>query len=603
MPSRSTSARMSSAMNPDESSENGVQATSFTRKRPVEHRALAVLECPSERTGIADIKTMLSLLETIQTEVMKKGIDYGIIPGTPKPSLLKPGAELLVRVFNLVPDTRIVSRIELLEFEIPYFQYDAECALMNKYEAYLGNGLGSSNSGEPSYAFKWVFEGDLPEELKQKKEELRSGVLNGQTTYRIESSRNDIFGAVNAIQKRAKKRCLGSTTPIVVSTSHGIVRTNLAKMYLLFHRCNEPLYVPGIDGTWRKVVNMSRETGRETYRVDLNDGTHIRASPEHHFPTTNGLKDVAELKVGDRLVRCQINTDFQVNANSDGNTIVLTHLGIQTRIQPQNACLEFGWLVGIFLAEGSYRNDGHAVRFTLHSEESALAKRISGVASLLGSRVRAKIRNHHSNVLDVNVYGEAFSGLCRQFVQGTSSYNKHISRYAWSQGKEFLSKLLEGYLEGDGHLSKRRKTEGWIIGFTGKNWDLAEDIRAICAILGMRCKIVRNKVTNTDTGLSYSGFRGWINNVYQNHNQINLEEVTSIRKETKKGILYDVQVDGDHLFCLANGIQSHNSFVDAVLAITGVSRLFTQDLRGEEEVDGISPSTDDSVDEGQSSTK
>lgn len=174
--------------------------------RPNASQALAVLECPNERTGIADIKTMLSLLENLHTTVMKKGIDYDIILGTPKPTLLKPGAELLVRVFNLVPDTQITNRIEKFDCDIPYFQYDAECALTNKYGAYLGNGLGSSNSGEPSYAFKWVFESDLPAILKEKKDELRSEAVNGRISYQIESSRTDIFGAVNAIQKRAKKR-------------------------------------------------------------------------------------------------------------------------------------------------------------------------------------------------------------------------------------------------------------------------------------------------------------------------------------------------------------------------------------------------------------
>ena len=169
-------------------------------------QAPALLDFPNERTGIAEAKTMLSILQTLQTTVMKKGIDYDVIQGTPKPTLLKPGAELLVRVFNLVPDAHITNRIEILDKEIPYFQYDAECSLSNRYDKHLGNGLGSSNSGEPSFAFKWVFESDLPQELRAKKEDLRSMVLNGRNAYRVESSRIDIFGAVNSIQKRAKKR-------------------------------------------------------------------------------------------------------------------------------------------------------------------------------------------------------------------------------------------------------------------------------------------------------------------------------------------------------------------------------------------------------------
>lgn len=178
----------------------------FGQERPFGRKQLAVLECPSEQGGFSNLKTMLSTLEKLHKTVMKRGIDYDTISGTPKPTLLKPGAELLVRFFELVPDTQIVNKIEKTELEIPYFQYDAECRICNKYEIFLGNGLGSCNSAEPTYAFSWVFEDDLPEELKEKKDDLKNMSLNGRIQYRIESSRNDVFGSVNSMQKRAKKR-------------------------------------------------------------------------------------------------------------------------------------------------------------------------------------------------------------------------------------------------------------------------------------------------------------------------------------------------------------------------------------------------------------
>lgn len=209
------------ACEPD-STENPVNKrprSTTNEKRPFDVPPPAVLECPNERTSIAGIQTMLSLLEKLQTTVMKNGVDYGVIFGTAKPTLLKPGAELIVRVFNLVPHTVITNRIERLDLEIPYFQYDAECRLCNKYEAYLGNGLGSCNSLEASFAFKWVFEDDLTEELAAKKDELRSMVLNGRMAYGVESSRSDVFGAVNSIQKRAKKRAFVDAVLGITSVS------------------------------------------------------------------------------------------------------------------------------------------------------------------------------------------------------------------------------------------------------------------------------------------------------------------------------------------------------------------------------------------------
>lgn len=44
---------------------------------------------------------MVDQLVELQRTVLKAGTDYGLIPGTPKPSLFKPGAERLLQVFGL----------------------------------------------------------------------------------------------------------------------------------------------------------------------------------------------------------------------------------------------------------------------------------------------------------------------------------------------------------------------------------------------------------------------------------------------------------------------------------------------------------------------
>jgi hypothetical protein len=53
---------------------------------------------------------------------MQQGIDYGTIPGTNKPTLLKPGAEKLCRLFNLRPNFNLIQSVvesnKLLQFEL-----------------------------------------------------------------------------------------------------------------------------------------------------------------------------------------------------------------------------------------------------------------------------------------------------------------------------------------------------------------------------------------------------------------------------------------------------------------------------------------------------
>lgn len=90
-------------------------------------------------------------------KVLKPSVDYGIIPGTTKNTLLKPGAEKLAWLFGLHP---VFSPVSITEDWTgkdhdgePFFNYRMACAL------YRGNRLvvqadGSCNSHEKKYRYR-----------------------------------------------------------------------------------------------------------------------------------------------------------------------------------------------------------------------------------------------------------------------------------------------------------------------------------------------------------------------------------------------------------------------------------------------------------------
>ncbi len=80
---------------------------------------------------------------------MQKGTDYGVIPGTNgKPTLLKPGAEKLLRLLNLRATFSLVHSI--VDFEKPLFYYHYQCSLSHQGEL-VGQGEGNCNSYEKKY--------------------------------------------------------------------------------------------------------------------------------------------------------------------------------------------------------------------------------------------------------------------------------------------------------------------------------------------------------------------------------------------------------------------------------------------------------------------
>jgi hypothetical protein len=79
---------------------------------------------------------------------MVENIDYGVIRGTKKPTLLKAGAEKLCRLFSLRPSYELIDFVT--DFDKPLFHYHYRCTLVRQGEM-VGQGDGSCNSREKKY--------------------------------------------------------------------------------------------------------------------------------------------------------------------------------------------------------------------------------------------------------------------------------------------------------------------------------------------------------------------------------------------------------------------------------------------------------------------
>lgn len=74
--------------------------------------------------------------------------DFGIIPGTDKPTMYKPGAEKLVMLLGLTSEFEITDSTR--DWDRGFFQYQVRCSL--KRNGYvITEGLGSANTKEKKY--------------------------------------------------------------------------------------------------------------------------------------------------------------------------------------------------------------------------------------------------------------------------------------------------------------------------------------------------------------------------------------------------------------------------------------------------------------------
>lgn len=121
--------------------------------------SLARYEAPVNNLALSAVfdldtakKRLVELKEFVQF-YMKEGEDFGIIPGTPKPTLYKSGADKLCDIYGIADQYKITNRTE--DWSKNLFDYEVECTLVSKRDGRLvATGLGSCNSFEGKYRYR-----------------------------------------------------------------------------------------------------------------------------------------------------------------------------------------------------------------------------------------------------------------------------------------------------------------------------------------------------------------------------------------------------------------------------------------------------------------
>jgi hypothetical protein len=173
--------------------------------------ATAIVKSDTDYNGLtmvaspAEAKRRLQQLQAFIKEVMVEGEDYGVIPGTKKPTLLQPGAQKLAEIYGFIPDLIVLERVR--DWERMFFFDEIKCVLTSQKTGLVaGVGIGSCNSRESRYAYRWIGDRDLPPGTDKSKLESRenSGKYGKWRSYKVHNE--DLASIVNTVTKMACKR-------------------------------------------------------------------------------------------------------------------------------------------------------------------------------------------------------------------------------------------------------------------------------------------------------------------------------------------------------------------------------------------------------------
>lgn len=124
------------------------------------------MEAIKEYTAQEIAPTAISIIESVDLTRMQRQVqaitdfqelvhsqfrqdhDFGVIPGTKKPTLLKPGAERLLMLLGVTSEFQVIDQTR--DFENGFFQYLVKC-IVKKDDNQITVGLGSCNTRERKY--------------------------------------------------------------------------------------------------------------------------------------------------------------------------------------------------------------------------------------------------------------------------------------------------------------------------------------------------------------------------------------------------------------------------------------------------------------------
>lgn len=166
------------------------------------------------RYSAAEIRERVNLVQEVMRAVMKEGVHYGKIPGTPKPTLYKAGAEVLCVAFRIAPS----YRVEDLGGE-GIARCRVTCVGTHQTTGIvLGEGVGECSSAEEKYKWRKAIcteEFDITPETMRR---LKFG-KGDRGIYKVIQIRTEAADQANTVLKMASKRAHVAMTLTVTGAS------------------------------------------------------------------------------------------------------------------------------------------------------------------------------------------------------------------------------------------------------------------------------------------------------------------------------------------------------------------------------------------------
>lgn len=151
----------------------------------------------------SDVIERTRLVREVMEAVMKDGTHFGTIPGTPKPSLFQPGADVLAVTFRIAPKVQQLEDLSTADS----VRYRVTVAGVHQESGHLlAEGIGECSSDEEKYRWRRPVCDAEFEEAPQDRRRAKWAKGQGGKPYQQKQLRTSPADVANTVLKMATKR-------------------------------------------------------------------------------------------------------------------------------------------------------------------------------------------------------------------------------------------------------------------------------------------------------------------------------------------------------------------------------------------------------------
>ncbi len=337
----------------------------------------------------------------------------------------------------------------------------------------------------------------------------------------------------------------------------------------------------------RKIkIKKKLEIGeKQVIKITTKSGRKVVCTEEHRFPVKCSYYYGRYLN----LNKCNWK---QAGELSDRDHLWVNYDLSEILIDGTDEDYKRGWIIGFFLAEGSFlkriKKYDIVDRYTRGRKLKEPVVVYDGVKFSCGEtdldkgfvdnlrEFCIKIRHHEYNgkAIYIESWDKTLLNLISQYVEGSTCYDKKLNQLVWNESRRFIQGIIDGFLDGDGFYDKQN--DRWRVGITSRNKELVDQLMLACRLVGYEFRNEGIQKTN------YPGkymLRFVIRKRVRRkrYHSLYLDQIDKIERVGKKKV-YDTEIDFlyhgkntdkptiskkkvryNHLYFLGNGIWTHNS--------------------------------------------